>query len=69
MQPTNKSDAIETALTNIFDVDRVGSIIAGVCAWCDAPADSFRDDLSRKEYRISGMCQNCQDDVFGGVHD
>jgi hypothetical protein len=26
---------------------------------------SFRDDLSRKEYQISGMCQRCQDDIFG----
>ena len=25
---------------------------------------SFRDHLSLKEYRISGMCQDCQDAVF-----
>lgn len=25
----------------------------------------FRDKLSAKEYTISGMCQDCQDDVFG----
>ena len=25
----------------------------------------FRDELSFKEYVISGMCQECQDDVFG----
>lgn len=25
----------------------------------------FRDDLSRKEYSISGLCQDCQDEVFG----
>ena len=29
------------------------------------PSD-FRDGLSRKEFTISGMCQACQDDVFGG---
>lgn len=29
------------------------------------PPESFRDDLSRKEYTISGLCQDCQDDVFG----
>ena len=28
----------------------------------------FRDDLSRKEYSISGMCQDCQDVLFGGVN-
>ena len=25
----------------------------------------FRDDLSRKEFRISYMCQICQDNTFG----
>lgn len=25
----------------------------------------FRDWLSAKEYKISGLCQNCQDDTFG----
>jgi hypothetical protein len=24
----------------------------------------FRDDLSRKEHGISGMCQACQDEMF-----
>jgi len=27
----------------------------------------FRDDLSRKEFTISHMCQACQDSVFGGI--
>lgn len=25
----------------------------------------FRNELSAKEYYISGMCQHCQDSVFG----
>lgn len=39
----------------------------GVCATCgnEIGNDEFRDDLSRKEYTISGMCQACQDSVFG----
>lgn len=28
-------------------------------------AYQFRDELSAKEYYISGMCQECQDSVFG----
>lgn len=28
-------------------------------------ASSFRDSLSEKEYTISGLCQDCQDKVFG----
>jgi hypothetical protein len=30
-----------------------------------APSD-FEDDLSRKEFGISHMCQECQNSVFGG---
>lgn len=36
----------------------------GRCAG-DGTATEFRDALSRKEYGISGMCQKCQDSVFG----
>ena len=41
---------------------------AGNCPTCNQPIaiDSFRDSLSRKEFQISGMCQKCQDSVFGG---
>ena len=42
-------------------------IAKGVCPTCKAPItgpNDFRDDLSRKEYSISGMCQKCQDSVF-----
>ena len=31
----------------------------------DRLSSPFRDDLSRKEYSISGLCQDCQDKVFG----
>mgnify|MGYP001159308508 FL=1 len=39
-------------------------------SWANAqiPADGFfmfRDELSAREYYISGMCQACQDSVFG----
>ena len=53
-------------LKNTFGIDRVGSIEAEVCATCGdlIEADGFTDELSRKEYKISGMCQNCQNSVF-----
>jgi hypothetical protein len=31
---------------------------------CGKFADNFRDELSRKEFNISGLCQRCQDQVF-----
>lgn len=35
------------------------------CVSCGKPVDGFRDALSAKEYGISGLCQKCQDSVFG----
>lgn len=34
------------------------------CLTCGGPATHFKDNLSRKEYSISHMCQDCQDGVF-----
>jgi hypothetical protein len=36
-----------------------------ICPLCKKPVGVFRDALSRKEYGISGICQECQDGVFG----
>lgn len=40
----------------------------GLCATCGSdkikPSD-FKDDLSRREFKISALCQKCQDSVFG----
>lgn len=32
---------------------------------CGKPITEFRDEASRREYGISGICQNCQDSIFG----
>lgn len=39
----------------------------GKCPFCgkDMSNPSFRDELSRKEFKISGICQECQDKMFG----
>ena len=38
----------------------------GECPACGAreAAATIRDLLSRKEFHITGLCQNCQDDIF-----
>lgn len=37
------------------------------CPHCekDIKEEEFKDELSKKEYSISGMCQKCQDEIFG----
>ena len=72
IQPSFKAPQMDSALSSIFGVDRVQTISKGECISCDATgliASSFSDDLSRKEYSISGMCQSCQDDLFGTSED
>ena len=36
-----------------------------ICPTCQKELTEFRNRLSKKEYEISGMCQECQDKVFG----
>jgi len=38
---------------------------AGQCVKCGEFNIEFRDELSRREYAISGLCQCCQDGIFG----
>lgn len=35
-----------------------------LCPFCKRPIGEFRDELSLREYSISGLCQECQDAVF-----
>ena len=35
-----------------------------LCVMCGGDANYFADEVSRKEYGISGMCQTCQDKTF-----
>jgi len=37
----------------------------GFCVSCGKKITGFKDEISHKEYQISGLCQKCQDSVFG----
>ena len=39
-------------------------VINGVCTYCVEPLTLFKDELSKQEYGITGMCQACQDKVY-----
>jgi hypothetical protein len=38
----------------------------GLCPLCgrEIKEGEFKDELSKKEFKISGMCQKCQDEIF-----
>lgn len=39
--------------------------LRGYCPLCSAEVNELRDEASLREFRISGLCQSCQDSVFG----
>ena len=64
--PASKDPAIEKLADSLtLNGSRTTCIKCNVCTWCGGPASEFKDDLSRKEYTISGFCQKCQDKTFG----
>lgn len=65
---TNKSEEVKSAIEDMFP-GTAQAIQEHKCPMCKNPIGEFRDALSRKEYRISGMCQNCQDKAFGSPDD
>ena len=60
--PTRKTEAVRKEIERMFP-GTFKSIVNDVCAECKGPAVEFRDVLSRKEFRISGLCQVCQDEI------
>ena len=68
LKPSKKSKEIEDFSETLYSYDQFLSVAAKKCTspvGCGEPVKGFRDALSRKEYKISGLCQNCQDKIFG----
>ena len=49
----------------LFGRSKVLAVAGNQCVKCGEGAVDFRDEVSRKEYGISGFCQTCQDGIFG----
>lgn len=67
MKPSEKSHGINVLLNSMFDREK--KITENVCVFCgkSITPDSFKDECSLREYSISGLCQECQDEVFKSV--
>ena len=68
MEPTKKSFKLNCAINDLFGIDREKSIKSNKCVFCAKeinPATEFRDEISKREFQISGICQGCQDKTFG----
>lgn len=67
--PAPKAPEIERELEHrcqeAFGRGRIASIRADVCVCCGKSATQFRNEVSVKEFTLSGFCQDCQDVTFG----
>lgn len=45
--------------------DKVDDSKCPFCGKVIHPNAEFRDDISRREFNLSGLCQGCQDKTFG----
>jgi len=61
---SDKSPQMIAAIESLFPGTKQ-AIEDKCCPFCNSPIGAFKDAESIREYEISGMCQKCQDDVFG----
>ena len=49
----------------LFGESRSAAIDGEFCLDCGEDAKEFRNAASRREFGLSGFCQECQDNIFG----
>ena len=62
--PTTKAPEINAFLNLLMGKDRVETIKANKCIFGDGDAKEFKNPSSEHEYKISGICQTCQNEYF-----
>ena len=47
--------------------EEMDNVDNNICPFCKGFVDEskFKDEISKKEFKISGLCQKCQDKTFG----
>ena len=57
-------EVVDDVAKRFFGRTLTKSLDTHICVSCGEPAVEFRDDKSAVEWRITGLCQKCQDEVF-----
>jgi hypothetical protein len=63
--PVPDTSNIPTRPAFLVFPDRIPRMKQHICVTCIGKVEGFDSELSQKEFLISGMCQKCQDEVFG----
>lgn len=69
MKPADKHPGIRKFQNDILDTNVEENIEMDICSSCGQAAVNFKNDISRREFAISGLCQACQDEVFDSFDD
>lgn len=56
---------IDSTSKSMFGRSASESMLNKICVTCGHKVGPFKDELSEREYEISGICQECQDEIFG----
>ena len=64
MKTAGMENMLDDMTKELFGRGRKVAMDNQMCVICGDDANHFTDELSRREYGISGMCQSCQDGVF-----
>lgn len=57
--------ALDTTAQAVFGMTTKEALEKGICVKCKEKTEEFNDPLSEKEYKLSALCQGCQDEFFG----
>jgi hypothetical protein len=63
-KPADKNPEIRNFQSEIMGTNVEQSINANKCVSCGGEAVNFDNAISISEFTISGLCQDCQNDVF-----
>ena len=74
MKATYKDPELMALINSLIPkfITREYAISEGLCVICPTKGieiHSFTDDLSVREYQISGMCQVCQDTIWDTIEE
>jgi len=63
--PVPDTSSIQPRPADLLFPDRIHRMKKHICMTCSGKVEGFDSELSQKEFLISGMCQKCQDSIFG----